>query len=117
MQWLTDTNTNTCVIRPKKLNVMTNFEQCLQLQSVTIIAANETTSVLSTSSQTEWKLTARTLCSSNRMARKCAASGQKSGALYYNCATVSARQLRVEVSAGFSICQLNIYAYPGNNNL
>ena len=96
---------------------MTSFEQCLQLQSVTIIVANEKTSVLFTSSQTEWKVTARTLCSSKRLARKCAASGQKSGALHYNCSTFSARQLRVELSAGFSICQLNIYAYPGKYNI
>ena len=127
MQGLTDTDTSTCVIRSRsaaqyrQLNLAITFEQCLQLQSITILGKNVTASMSSPSDQTGWNATARTVCSSQtgKTRKKCVPSGQKSGAFYYNCSTVSARQVTVEVSAGFSICQLNIYAFPGktNNNL
>ena len=127
MQGLTDTDTSTCVIRRKsdaqyrQLNLAISFEQCLQLQSITIVGKNLNASMLSPSDQTGWNVTARTVCSSQTGKTKkiCAPSGQKSGEFYYKCSTVSARQVTVEASAGFSICQLNIYAFPGktNNNL
>ena len=126
LRGLTDTDTSTCVIRRisaayRQLTLGITFEQCLQLQSVTIVGKNITASMSSPSDQTGWNVTARIMCSTQtgKKSKICAPSGQKSGAFNYNCLTVSARQVTVEVEAGFSICQLNIYAFPGktNNNL
>ncbi len=125
LQGLTDTDNSTCVSRRRsddqyrQLNLAISFEQCLKLQSVTIVGKNLTASMSSPSDQIGWKVVARSLCPTENKTQRCAASNQKSGEFHYKCSTVSARQVTVEVPAGFSICQLNIYAFPGktNNNL
>ena len=100
----------------RQLNLGIRFEQCLQLQSVTIVGKDVKTKISVSSTSDGWKVVARNLCSPEKRSQTCAASGQKSGEFYYKCSTISASQVTVEVSAGFSICQLDIYAFPGKNN-